>query len=81
LYNHERIDGTGYPKGLKGNRIPLFSRIIHIADAYHSMTTNSTYQNALDIDAAVKELKVNAGSQFDSHIAKIFVTKVLRENW
>ncbi|EHI96762.1 diguanylate cyclase and metal dependent phosphohydrolase [Clostridium sp. DL-VIII] len=81
LYHHERIDGAGYPKGLKGDKIPLFSRIIHIADAYHSMTTNSTYRNALDIDAAIRELKVNAGSQFDAHISKIFVTKVLGENW
>lgn len=81
LHHHERIDGNGYPKGLKGDEIPFFSRIIHIADAYHSMTTNSTYRNALDIDTTIKELKVNAGSQFDAQISKTFVTKVLCKNW
>ena len=81
LYHHERMDGKGYPKGLKGTEIPLFSRIIHIADAYHSMTSNSTYRDTLNIDDTVKELKINSGTQFDAHIARVFVEKVLGQNW
>lgn len=81
LYHHERVDGFGYPKGLKGNKIPFFSRIIHVAEAYHSMTTDTIYRNALDIDAAVNELKLNAGSQFDTYITRTFIEKVLCVNW
>lgn len=81
LYHHERIDGKGYPKGLKGTEIPLFSKIIHIADAYHSMTCNSAYRHTLNIEDAVKELKINAGTQFDAYIARVFVKKVLCQNW
>lgn len=81
LYQHERIDGTGYPKGLNGTEIPLFSRIIYIADAYHSMTSNNTYRDVLNIDDAIKELKINAGTQFDADITRIFVEKVLCHNW
>jgi len=75
------MDGKGYPKGLKGTEIPLFSRIIHIADAYHSMTSNSTYRDTLNIDDTVKELKINSGTQFEAHIARVFVEKVLGQNW
>jgi diguanylate cyclase (GGDEF) domain len=81
LYHHERIDGKGYPKGLKGTKIPLFSRIIHIVDAYQSMTSNSSYRHTLNIEDAVKELKINAGTQFDSYITRVFVEKVLELNW
>lgn len=81
LYHHERIDGKGYPKGLKGTKIPLFSRIIHIVDAYQSMTSNNTYGNTLNIEDAINELKINAGTQFDAYIAQVFVEKVLELNW
>ncbi|MFT8351152.1 HD domain-containing phosphohydrolase [Clostridium saccharoperbutylacetonicum] len=81
LYHHERVDGFGYPQGLKGNKIPFFSRIIHVAEAYHSMTTDTIYRNALDIDDAINELKQNAGSQFDAYITRTFIEKVLYVNW
>lgn len=77
MSHHERIDGKGYPNGLKGEEIPLFSKIICVADAYEAMTSNRIYRKALNKDEAIKELKSNAGTQFDSTIVEIFITKVL----
>ncbi len=65
LSHHEWYDGTGYPRGLKGEEIPLFSRIIAIADAYEAMTGNRTYRESLDPQSAFLELEKGAGSQFD----------------
>lgn len=56
-YHHERMDSNGYSKGLKGTEIPLFSRIIHIADAYHSMTSTSTYRDTLNIEGCGERAK------------------------
>ena len=77
LTHHERIDGTGYPKGLKGNDIPLFSRIISVADAYEAMTSDRPYRKAMKPNLAVEELKKYAGSQFDKEIVEIFIHQVL----
>ena len=63
-YHHERYDGKGYPEGLKGEAIPLGSRLIAIADAFDTMTTGRAYCPAVTIDEALKELQDNAGSQF-----------------
>lgn len=81
LYHHERMDGKGYPKGLKGAEIPLLSKVISIADAYNSMTSFNVYRDKMSVEDAVKELKKNAGTQFDATIAKAFVEKVLGEKW
>jgi len=77
LYHHERYDGSGYPKGLKQEEIPLFSRIISVADSYDAMTNQRSYKETLDLDTAVKELIVNKGIQFDPAIVDIFIEKVL----
>lgn len=77
LAHHERWDGTGYPKRLKGNEIPLKSRIIAIADAYDAMTSDRSYRNALSKEEAIEELIKNAGTQFDPEIVKIFIEKVI----
>ena len=81
LAHHERWDGQGYPRGLKGKKIPLPARIIAIADAYDAMTRDRPYRRAMSIAAAIKEIKNNAGTQFDPFIARVFVTKVLRKEW
>jgi len=75
------MDGKGYPKGLKGAEIPLLSKVISIADAYNSMTSFNVYRDKMSVEEAVKELKKNAGTQFDATIAKVFVEKVLGEKW
>jgi diguanylate cyclase len=77
LTHHERWDGTGYPNGLSGEDIPLFSRIIGVADAYEAMTADRPYRKAMDPKEAVKELIQCAGSQFDERLVDIFVHKVL----
>jgi len=76
-HHHERWDGQGYPGGLKSEEIPLFSRIIAVADAYDAMTTKRVYQKTKSRKEAVREILKNSGSQFDPKIAEIFVKKVL----
>jgi len=75
--HHERYDGRGYPKGLKGDQIPLFSRIICVADAYEAMTSDRPYRKKLDKKHARQEILDFAGTQFDPLIAKIFVKEVI----
>jgi putative nucleotidyltransferase with HDIG domain len=65
LHHHERYDGYGYPQGLKGEQIPLQSRIIHIAEAFDSMVSRVSYKIAVSFDVAMEELLRHAGSQFD----------------
>lgn len=68
LYHHERWDGKGYPKGLKGKEIPRLSRIISIVDAFVVMTQGSIYKEAVTKEEATIELRKNAGTQFDPDI-------------
>ena len=77
MSHHERIDGKGYPNGLKGEDIPLFSRIICVADAYEAMTSNRPYRKSINKDSAIKELKKHSKTQFDSEIVEMFINKVL----
>ncbi|MFZ5975680.1 MAG: HD domain-containing phosphohydrolase [Bacillota bacterium] len=81
LSHHEHWDGTGYPKGLSGEKIPLHSRIIAVADAYDAMTSERPYREALTEEEAVREIIENAGTQFDPKIARLFVEKVLKKTW
>ena len=78
LYHHERMDGKGYPKGLQGHEIPLEARIISVADAYEAMTANRPHKMAMSQEAAVEELKKNAGTQLDAELVEIFINKVLK---
>jgi len=77
LYHHERWDGKGYPKGLKGEEIPFVSRIITIADAYDAMTSERSYRGALPDELVIAELQRNAGIQFDPELTIVFIKKVL----
>lgn len=73
LFHHERMDGYGYPYGIKGNEIPIIARITSIADAYDAMTTNRVYRKALSHEHAVEEIIRNSGTQFDPEIVRVFV--------
>jgi HD-GYP domain-containing protein (c-di-GMP phosphodiesterase class II) len=77
LYHHERVDGSGYPMGLRGAQIPLGARILSVIDAYQSMTVGRPYKPAKSIERAVDELVTFAGRQFDTGVVDAFVT-VLR---
>ncbi len=73
-YHHEYYNGCGYPYGLKGEEIPLGSRIIAIADAYDSMVSNRAYRNSLPSEEAIQILQQNAGIQFDPNLVQIFLS-------
>jgi len=79
--HHERWDGTGYPRGLKGEEIAWEARVMAIADAYDAMTSVRPYRRALSEEEAISEIKKNAGTQFDPAVAKVFVEKVLDKEW
>jgi putative nucleotidyltransferase with HDIG domain len=71
-HHHENYDGTGYPEGLAGERIPLASRIIHVADAYDAMTSPRPFRHALGHDDALRALVEGAGTQFDPEVVAAF---------
>ena len=72
LHQCERMDGTGYPQGLKGEEIPLGSRMITIADSYDALTTNRPYRTALTREEALAELDRCSGAQFDPQVLNAF---------
>jgi diguanylate cyclase (GGDEF)-like protein/PAS domain S-box-containing protein len=80
LYHHESWNGSGYPKGLKGEEIPLISRIIAIVDAYDAMTNDRPYRAALSKDEAIKELRKCAGTQFDPNLVETFITIITQQS-
>ncbi len=76
LYHHEWWDGNGYPEGIKGEKIPLISRIISVVDAYDAMTNDRPYRKALSKKEAIEELKKWSGSQFDPYLVERFIPLV-----
>ena len=79
LAHHENFDGTGYPQGLKGNEIPLAAQIISVADAYDAMTSERPYRLALRPKQALRELRANAGTQFNPVVVEAFIQVVIEE--
>ena len=79
-HHHERYDGRGYPDGLKAEEIPLFSRIILIADTFDAMTSTRPYRKGLPFEVAFEELREFANSQFDGDIVKHFITAMTKES-
>ena len=71
--HHEMFDGSGYPMGLKGEKIPLASRIISVADAFEAMMADRSYRKALPFEVAIEELKKGAGTQFDPEVVEQFL--------
>jgi HD-GYP domain-containing protein (c-di-GMP phosphodiesterase class II) len=72
--HHERWDGTGYPRGLRGLEIPLPARILAIVDAFDAITHDQPYRNALGVEAAREEIHAKAGTHFDPELAQVFLT-------
>ena len=71
-YHHEKWDGTGYPKGLKGEEIPISARIMAVIDVYDTLTSDRCYRNAYSHDEAMEIINKEAGKSFDPEIIKIF---------
>ncbi|MEP6953280.1 MAG: HD domain-containing phosphohydrolase [Solirubrobacteraceae bacterium] len=70
---HEAWDGTGYPDGLRGERIPLAARIVAVVDAYDAMTSHRAYRGAVPEREACRRLRASAGIQFDPHVVEAFL--------
>ena len=71
--SHEHWDGNGYPDGIAGETVPLPARIVSVADAFHAITTTRPYRRAQSPEAAVKELRACAGTQFDPEVVDALV--------
>jgi HD-GYP domain-containing protein (c-di-GMP phosphodiesterase class II) len=71
--HHERVDGKGYPRGLKGDDIHFLAKIVCVADAFDAMTSNRAYRAVMSVDDALKELVANKGTQFDAEIVDAFI--------
>ena len=79
LQHHERMDGSGYPQGLKGEEILLGARIIAVADVIEAMSTHRPYRFVVGIDAALREIQENSGNLYDKLVVEaclaLFTTK------
>ncbi|MDD3323797.1 MAG: diguanylate cyclase [Sulfurospirillaceae bacterium] len=81
LTHHERHDGNGYPRGLKGADIPFLSKVLSVVDAYDAMVGKRVYAKSKSTQDALDELKNCAGKQFNPDVVKIFIDKKLYELW
>ena len=77
--HHERLDGKGYPEGLKGNEINFLARIITVSDAFDAMMSDRMYRSKLSMEESINQLKQGVGTQFDETIVSVFI-KIL-ENY
>lgn len=73
LAHHERYDGKGYPNGLKGEGIPLFARIVCLADSFDAMVSKRCYKDKVSFEEALNRIQQDSGKQFDPVLAKIFL--------
>jgi HD-GYP domain-containing protein (c-di-GMP phosphodiesterase class II) len=81
LHHHERVDGKGYPNGLKGDEIPLMGKIVGMADCFDAMTSERTYHDPLGVDDAVREIEERLGTQFDEKIGTVFIKSDVYHLW
>ncbi len=77
--HHEKVNGTGYPDRLSHKEIPMGARVMALVDAFDAMTTDRPYRPHLSFSAAIKEIKDNMGTQFDSDIVSVFMSVILDE--
>jgi HD-GYP domain-containing protein (c-di-GMP phosphodiesterase class II) len=80
LHHHESVDGKGYPGGLKGDEIPIGSRIVSVIDAFDAMVSSRPYRAGLPIEEAIRRLVESSGTQFDSAVVEIFLPLARAEN-
>jgi putative nucleotidyltransferase with HDIG domain len=77
--HHEKVDGTGYPQGLRGDEIPLGSKIVTLADSFDAMMTDRPYRARLPLEKALTDVELNTNTQFDSKVVAAFCRLLLRE--
>ena len=77
VHHHEHYDGTGYPRGLKGESIPIGARLLAVADAFDTMTTNRAYRGALSMGSAIEELRRCSGTQFCPVAVEAFISSFM----
>jgi putative nucleotidyltransferase with HDIG domain len=75
-HHHERYDGKGYPDGLRGDAIPLFSRVLFILDAYEALASDRVYRKAMGKKRALEEIRKNANTQFDPYLVDLFLKEM-----
>ena len=76
LGHHERWDGSGYPRGIAGEQIPIGARCLCLADSFDAMVSRRSYKDALSVERALQEIEANLGSQFDPRLGKLFIDLV-----
>ncbi|MFJ9578460.1 HD-GYP domain-containing protein [Streptomyces sp. NPDC101191] len=81
LHHHERMDGSGYPYGLKGRQIPEYARVVAVADAFDAMTSTRSYSRARPVGTALAELERCAGTQFDPRMVDALARALHRHGW
>ena len=81
LCHHERVDGRGYPAGLKGDQIPLIGKIISVADSFDAMISKRIYRDAMNIKKALSEIEKGIGTQFDETVARVFLDSNINQLW
>jgi len=75
LYHHERMDGTGYPEGLRGDQIPPGAKIVTLADSFDAMTTDRPYRKKLALADVLEDFRRNTGTQFDPAVVCAFAAE------
>jgi putative nucleotidyltransferase with HDIG domain len=79
-HHHERVDGLGYPDGLKDSEIPFGAKLIAVVDAYEAMTESRPYREPLTKEMAIEELRKHSGTQFDKKIVEVFIEKIIKNH-
>ena len=80
-HHHERLDGKGYPDGLKGKEIPLLARIVTVADSFDAMIAERPYRPPLSLDSALNELRTKSGTQFEPLAVEAFMRVISRSEF
>ena len=76
LAHHERFDGRGYPRGIAGENIPIGGRCLNIVDSFDAMISRRSYKETMPVEAALQEIRVNLGKQFDPELGQLFISLV-----
>ena len=77
--HHENFDGSGYPRALKGEQIPIQARIISVVDAFHAIVSKRCYDDARPVDVAFSELEKSSGKQFDPEVVQAFIFAIKKD--